>query len=93
MEHELKANSSSQISRPSSKINSSRKGGLKEEVKEEGSEPGCKINFHEGKPAKPFSVLYFHRFESTIAGQFFGHTHKDEFEIFYDDTDQKRATR
>ncbi|XP_034971199.2 sphingomyelin phosphodiesterase [Zootoca vivipara] len=25
------------------------------------------------------------RFEGTVAGQFFGHTHLDEFELFYDD--------
>ncbi|XP_060623167.2 sphingomyelin phosphodiesterase [Anolis sagrei] len=25
------------------------------------------------------------RFESTVAGQFFGHTHVDEFEMFYDE--------
>ncbi|XP_054254998.1 sphingomyelin phosphodiesterase [Indicator indicator] len=30
------------------------------------------------------------RFEGTIAGQFFGHTHLDEFEIFYD---QETLTR
>lgn len=24
------------------------------------------------------------RYESTIAAQFFGHTHSDEFEVFYD---------
>ncbi|BFZ21086.1 hypothetical protein BsWGS_24125 [Bradybaena similaris] len=24
------------------------------------------------------------RYQNTIAGQFFGHTHKDEFEVFYD---------
>ncbi|XP_072256802.1 sphingomyelin phosphodiesterase-like [Pyxicephalus adspersus] len=29
--------------------------------------------------------LSLHRYESTIAGQFFGHTHVDEFEIFYDE--------
>lgn len=27
------------------------------------------------------------RFESTVTGQFFGHTHGDEFEIFWDDPD------
>lgn len=32
------------------------------------------------------------RFESTIAGQFFGHTHKDEFQVFFDDSDKTRAT-
>ena len=32
------------------------------------------------------------RYESVIAGQFFGHTHKDEFEIFYDADNVTRAT-
>ena len=31
--------------------------------------------------------LIIRRFESTIRAQFFGHTHADEFEIFYDDDD------
>ena len=31
------------------------------------------------------------RYESTIVGQFFGHSHSDEFEIFYDLEDKKRA--
>lgn len=25
------------------------------------------------------------RYENTVAGQFFGHTHVDEFEVFYDE--------
>jgi sphingomyelin phosphodiesterase len=32
------------------------------------------------------------RYESTITGQFFGHSHSDEFELFYDLKDNKRAT-
>lgn len=32
------------------------------------------------------------RYESTIAGQFFGHSHSDEFELFYDLDDLTRAT-
>ena len=32
------------------------------------------------------------RYESTIVGQFFGHSHTDEFEVFYDLDDLKRAT-
>ncbi|KAI5640562.1 calcineurin-like phosphoesterase domain-containing protein [Phthorimaea operculella] len=32
------------------------------------------------------------RYESTITAQFFGHTHFDEFEVFYDSNDLKRAT-
>ncbi|CAG2108614.1 unnamed protein product [Medioppia subpectinata] len=31
------------------------------------------------------------RFESTISGQFFGHTHQDEFELFYETTPAPRA--
>ncbi len=38
---------------------------------------------------QPGSFLYnslsFSRYESTITGQFFGHTHVDEFEMFYDE--------
>lgn len=30
------------------------------------------------------------RYESTITGQFFGHTHMDEFEMFFDETDKSR---
>nr|CAD7446823.1 unnamed protein product [Timema bartmani] len=32
------------------------------------------------------------RYESTIIAQFFGHTHYDEFELFYDTTDMGRVT-
>ncbi|XP_055686380.1 sphingomyelin phosphodiesterase isoform X1 [Lutzomyia longipalpis] len=32
------------------------------------------------------------RYESIVTGQFFGHTHFDEFEIFYDPDDLSRAT-
>ncbi|XP_069704138.1 sphingomyelin phosphodiesterase-like [Periplaneta americana] len=32
------------------------------------------------------------RYESTITAQFFGHTHFDEFELFYDPKDLSRAT-
>ncbi|XP_066475881.1 LOW QUALITY PROTEIN: sphingomyelin phosphodiesterase [Tiliqua scincoides] len=35
-----------------------------------------------------WSWNYYHilnRFEGTVAGQFFGHTHLDEFELFYDE--------
>ncbi|CAF1472859.1 unnamed protein product [Adineta steineri] len=31
------------------------------------------------------------RYENTIAGQFYGHTHNDEFIVFYDEVDKKRA--
>ena len=33
------------------------------------------------------------RFESTIVGQFFGHTHHDTLEIFYDTQNTSRATK
>ena len=32
------------------------------------------------------------RFESTVTAQFFGHTHQDEFKVFYDTQDASRAT-
>ncbi|CAL4147603.1 unnamed protein product, partial [Meganyctiphanes norvegica] len=32
------------------------------------------------------------RYESTITGQFFGHTHYDEFELFFDSREPHRAT-
>ncbi|KAI5640563.1 calcineurin-like phosphoesterase domain-containing protein [Phthorimaea operculella] len=32
------------------------------------------------------------RYEATITAQFYGHTHHDEFEVFYDLKDLKRAT-
>uniref|UniRef100_A0A3B1IIZ6 Sphingomyelin phosphodiesterase 1 n=1 Tax=Astyanax mexicanus TaxID=7994 RepID=A0A3B1IIZ6_ASTMX len=34
--------------------------------------------------------LFFSRYESTITGQFFGHTHVDQFQMFYD---QETMTR
>ncbi|XP_043467643.1 sphingomyelin phosphodiesterase isoform X2 [Leptopilina heterotoma] len=43
---------------------------------------------------KIWSRNYYHiinRYESTITAQFFGHTHFDEFEVFYDTTDLGRA--
>lgn len=36
---------------------------------------------------------YICRFESTIIGQFFGHTHTDSFSVFYDDQNTTRATK
>ncbi len=30
------------------------------------------------------------RYENTISGQFYGHTHYDEFLMFYDEVDRKR---
>ncbi|CAI8030322.1 Sphingomyelin phosphodiesterase [Geodia barretti] len=32
------------------------------------------------------------RFESTITGQFFGHTHQDSWQVFFDDSNRTRAT-
>ena len=31
------------------------------------------------------------RFEGTISAQFYGHTHNDEFMVFYDEVDKNRA--
>ncbi|XP_018912872.1 sphingomyelin phosphodiesterase isoform X2 [Bemisia tabaci] len=36
-----------------------------------------------------YSII--NRYESTITAQFFGHTHFDEFELFYDEEDKGRA--
>lgn len=33
-----------------------------------------------------------HRYEGTIRAQYFGHTHHDEFQVFYDLEQPKRAT-
>ena len=33
------------------------------------------------------------RFESTITGQFFGHTHQDSWQVFFDDSNRTRATK
>lgn len=35
-------------------------------------------------------MLFSSRYESTVTGQFFGHTHLDEFEMFYDEKDKTR---
>jgi sphingomyelin phosphodiesterase len=43
---------------------------------------------HLGKWKSPSVFL---RYESTITAQFFGHTHYDEFQIFYDTSDLGRA--
>lgn len=37
-----------------------------------------------------YSTYCFSRYESTIAGQFFGHTHLDEFQMFYDEATMNR---
>ncbi|KAI5755410.1 hypothetical protein M8J77_016576 [Diaphorina citri] len=37
-----------------------------------------------------YSII--NRYEATIAAQFFGHTHFDEFELFYDKEDMSRTT-
>lgn len=33
------------------------------------------------------------RYENTITGQFFGHTHADEFEMFYDAGDKRESLK
>lgn len=37
-----------------------------------------------------FIVFFFFRYENTISGQFFGHTHLDEFQMFYDESTMSR---
>lgn len=44
---------------------------------------------------KAWSANYYkiiNRYESTVRAQFFGHTHRDHFEVFYDVEDNSRAT-
>ncbi|KAK4018537.1 hypothetical protein OUZ56_000587 [Daphnia magna] len=41
--------------------------------------------------SREFSKI-INRFESTVAAQFYGHTHKDEFKIFYDLVNASRPT-
>lgn len=44
---------------------------------------------------KPWSWNYYkivNRYQSTVTAQFFGHTHADEFEIFYDEKTRKIPT-
>jgi len=38
------------------------------------------------------TYIFCYRYESTITAQFFGHTHFDEFELFYDRNDLSRVT-
>ena len=44
-----------------------------------------------GAWGREFSKI-INRFEGTVMAQFYGHTHNDEFEIFYDPEDSSRAT-
>ncbi|KAF2899912.1 hypothetical protein ILUMI_06276 [Ignelater luminosus] len=44
---------------------------------------------------KTWSENYYeiiNRYENTVVAQFFGHTHADEFEVFYDNDNYKRPT-
>jgi len=48
-----------------------------------------------GSCAKTWTANYYRivdRYESTIVAQFFGHTHKDSFELFYDEKTLTRPT-
>lgn len=36
-------------------------------------------------PASERHRCFLARYENTVAAQFFGHTHVDEFEVFYDE--------
>jgi len=52
----------------------------------------CKYKpHHETESDEVF--LIFYRYEATIVGQFFGHTHDDEFELFYDLNNASRAIK
>lgn len=42
-------------------------------------------------PTDDFKLILTFRYESTITAQFFGHTHFDEFSLFYDPKDLGRA--
>ena len=44
-----------------------------------------------GAWSREFSKIV-NRFEGTVRAQFYGHTHSDEFQIFYDPADSSRAT-
>jgi len=44
-----------------------------------------------GAWGREFSKI-INRFEGTVMAQFYGHTHSDEFQIFYDPEDTSRAT-
>ncbi|OCT96319.1 sphingomyelin phosphodiesterase [Xenopus laevis] len=62
------------------------------QVLQEAEEKGEKVHIighiPPGSCMKSWSWNYYrivNRYEGTIAGQFFGHTHVDEFEMFYDE--------
>ncbi|KAK7087201.1 sphingomyelin phosphodiesterase-like [Littorina saxatilis] len=51
-------------------------------------------HFPPGHQLKAFAWNYYrliNRYESTVVGQFHGHTHKDEYEVFYDLHNTSRA--
>ncbi|XP_077197155.1 sphingomyelin phosphodiesterase [Paroedura picta] len=61
-------------------------------VLQEAEESGEKVHIIGHIPPshcmRTWSWNYYHiinRFESTVTGQFFGHTHLDEFQLFYDE--------
>ncbi len=43
------------------------------------------VHFSKQSGSFLYNSLSFSRYESTITGQFFGHTHVDEFQMFYDE--------
>lgn len=47
--------------------------------------PSPGLGFQGGGLGMPPQLTHPDRFEGTIAAQFFGHTHLDEFELFYDE--------
>ncbi len=51
------------------------------------------VHFSKQSGSFLYNSLSFSRYESTITGQFFGHTHVDEFEMFYDEETLTRPTK
>ena len=49
----------------------------------------CSVGLHYMR--MPFTLSI--RYESTIVGQFFGHSHSDGLEVFYDEKNTSRPVR
>lgn len=62
--------------------------GILQEAENKGEKVHIIGHIPPGLCLKSWSWNYYHiinRYESTVAGQFFGHTHVDEFQMFYDE--------
>lgn len=65
-----------------------------QDAEDKGEKVQILSHFPPGETLKAFSWNYYrlvNRYESTIVGQFHGHTHKDEFQVFYDLQNRSRA--